>query len=328
MLPQCSASGDKNTCRGPRTTAPTCAILGCGSLPPTNGRYTMALLFLAFVLTGFPLVVGAGATLLWGRARHARRPAGLVVHSLTRRSPIDCSYVSPDTLEKTLRLLQSKGYIFTRVSERTQSDVPAGKRVILTFDDGLEDCYTKALPILTALGIPASFFPIAGCLGAASSNADVYGTQRYLSASEVRQIADRGHEIGSHSLTHADLVLLPPDELREELRRSKAILEDIVGHQVTSISFPFGSCNDHVWRAAQECGYRTATVYGTVSRCPQAQLVYGVYPFDSAEQIFSKVVAEDGIHTAVANARMMPHFARGTALWRFRRSYRLLGTER
>lgn len=278
----------------------------------------------ALLVSAVPLIAGAGATLLWGRpTKRGPGPAGLVVHSLTRRSPIDCSSVAPRTLERALRLLIENGCSFVRVADRG-GEYPPHPRVALTFDDGLEDCYTKALPILTALDIRATFFPIAACVGTESSAADVYGTVRYLSPRQLRELADRGHEIGSHGMTHADLTLLDKSALREELRRSRATLEDLIGRPVTSISFPFGSCNQRVWDTARECGYRAAAVYGVPSRCPDALPVRGVYAFDTAEQIAEKAVAHHGIHTSLANAHIMPHFARGTPLWRFRRSYRLV----
>ncbi len=288
----------------------------------------MPLLTTAVFLGALPLCIGAGATVVWGRPKRGPYPRGLVVHSLTRRSPIDCSAVAPRTLERGMRLLRDSGHTFVRVADLSRGEQLPPQPVVLTFDDGLEDCHTKALPLLTELGIPATFFPIVGCIGTASAAADVYGTQRYMNARQVRELAGRGHEIGSHGLTHADLALLAPRDLREELRRSKELLEDIIGREVASISFPFGSCNRRVWDTARECGYRAATVYGRSSRCPDALAVLGAYTFDTAGQIAEKLSARSGLHTSFANARIMPHFARGTPLWRFRPSYRLLFTER
>ena len=54
----------------------------------------------------------------------------------------------------------------------------------------------------------------------------------------VREIAARGHEIGSHSYWHRLVYQLTPDQFRSDLRRSKAVLEDLIGAEVTSYRAP------------------------------------------------------------------------------------------
>src|SRR5262245_56655403 len=48
----------------------------------------------------------------------------------------------------------------------------------------------------------------------------------------VREIAPRGHEIASHSYAHRRLYELSPEELAEDLLRSKHELERIIGERV------------------------------------------------------------------------------------------------
>ena len=54
----------------------------------------------------------------------------------------------------------------------------------------------------------------------------------------VRQIASAGHEIASHGWWHYRVTALQPDEFREEIRSSKAILEDISGQPVSGYRAP------------------------------------------------------------------------------------------
>jgi peptidoglycan/xylan/chitin deacetylase (PgdA/CDA1 family) len=88
----------------------------------------------------------------------------------------------------------------------------------------------------------------------------------HLNAAEIRSISDNGHEIGSHTHTHANLTYLAEKDLIEELRTSKKVLEDITGKEVKSISFPHGSWNQRVWSSACNEGYTYASLYRGHSR--------------------------------------------------------------
>ncbi|MGH0037033.1 MAG: XrtA system polysaccharide deacetylase [Myxococcota bacterium] len=54
----------------------------------------------------------------------------------------------------------------------------------------------------------------------------------------VREIADRGHEIASHGYAHEIVYEIGPERFREDLRRSRAALEDAVGAQITGYRAP------------------------------------------------------------------------------------------
>ncbi|OGV96275.1 hypothetical protein A2W24_04010 [Microgenomates group bacterium RBG_16_45_19] len=64
----------------------------------------------------------------------------------------------------------------------------------------------------------------------------------------VKRISRQGHEIGSHAYSHQFLYRLSPEQLRQELIRSKCLLEDITGKKVTSFRAPFFSITkDSLW---------------------------------------------------------------------------------
>jgi peptidoglycan/xylan/chitin deacetylase (PgdA/CDA1 family) len=152
----------------------------------------------------------------------------------------------------------------------------------------------------------------------------VFAPRQHLTAKELREIAGLGHEIGSHTMTHPDLVLLPPKQRRAELLDSRKLLEDVTGAPVTTISFPFGSWNIDVWETARECGYRAATAYRPHAHQPDSILpVLGAYAFDTPEDIMRKLEPAGPPSNALARAALMPHFAKGSPLWRFRPEYRL-----
>lgn len=83
----------------------------------------------------------------------------------------------------------------------------------------------------------------------------------FLGWDEVRQLARRGWEIGSHTHSHAILATLNEDELRDELQRSKRLIEENVGRPCTLFSFPNGGPADFTprdQRVLRETGYRAA----------------------------------------------------------------------
>jgi peptidoglycan/xylan/chitin deacetylase (PgdA/CDA1 family) len=79
-----------------------------------------------------------------------------------------------------------------------------------------------------------------------------------MDAAQVREWLARGHEIGSHTLTHPWLTRLPPAQAREEIAASKKKLEDCFGRAVEHFCYPYGDWNASVREWVAEAGYRTA----------------------------------------------------------------------
>jgi peptidoglycan/xylan/chitin deacetylase (PgdA/CDA1 family) len=97
------------------------------------------------------------------------------------------------------------------------------------------------------------------------------GRPIYLRGKDVRLLESAGMEIGSHTVSHANLAGLGPEELREEVSGSKAALERIAANPVTGFAYPFGKpahYNDAVKDEVRRAGYRYAvtTVFGRVRR--------------------------------------------------------------
>jgi len=127
----------------------------------------------------------------------------------------------------------------------------------VTFDDGLISTVENALPELALRQIPSALFIPAGCLGRhsklrhnLSANHD-----RVVTAAELKQIAGRMVTIGSHCLSHRDLMELDEIEAKDEITRSKQELEEILGRPVQFLSFPFGSFGPQHVTYAREAGY-------------------------------------------------------------------------
>lgn len=122
-------------------------------------------------------------------------------------------------------------------------------RIAVTFDDGYLDNLTVAAPLLLDLGIPFTVFV---CTGAVAQR-----QPGFLGPEEVRELAGLpGVQIGSHSMSHARLTLCDDNQLQEELGGSKSYLEDLVGREIDSLSYPHGDVDRRVRDAAGKVGYR------------------------------------------------------------------------
>ncbi|MBK8368016.1 MAG: polysaccharide deacetylase family protein [Bacteroidetes bacterium] len=63
-------------------------------------------------------------------------------------------------------------------------------------------------------------------------------------------------EIGSHTHRHYNLSNINTELVREELQKSKLILESITGKPILSIGYPDGDYSDSVKNIAEEVGYK------------------------------------------------------------------------
>ncbi len=120
--------------------------------------------------------------------------------------------------------------------------------ISFTFDDGFESVYTDALPILDAAGIKSTQSII---------TTGTFGDPKYMTAAQVKAMAANGHEIASHTRTHAPLATLPVSQAQDEIVGSKADLATL-GITATSLMYPLGSYDDTVRSLVKDAGYTGA----------------------------------------------------------------------
>jgi len=118
--------------------------------------------------------------------------------------------------------------------------------VLLTFDDGCDSDYTYAFPRFAGTAGPGFVSFIV---------TDFVGRPGHLDWNMIQEMDRHGVVIGSHGVGHTDLTRLSRDDLNEEVRRSKAILEERLGHGVTPFAFPYGQFSRRAWQAALGAGY-------------------------------------------------------------------------
>lgn len=148
---------------------------------------------------------------------------------------------------------------------------PTNDRTLLTFDDGGASCFDPIAEILERHGLRGRFFVVTSRLGQPG----------FLSAQQCRQLAERGHIIGSHSDSHPPVFSSLAVHIQvKEWRDSRTALEQIVGSSITSASVPGGNFARTVARSAAEAGYEllfTSEPLNRPSRRPGDLLIAGRY---------------------------------------------------
>ncbi len=171
-------------------------------------------------------------------------------------------YTTPDQFDWQLRQLQKRSVRFLTFDDLLRQRDFSGDEatwIILTFDDGTRGLYTHAFPVLQKHGIPAVIYPIVGDIGKESiiwEESTDQTARDMLTPEQIRIMAQAGIEFGSHFNQHVKATTLSPERLQYELAASKRKLEQILGREVLSVAYPFGSYSDRVLEAAKEAGYR------------------------------------------------------------------------
>ncbi|AFK50610.1 polysaccharide deacetylase [Thermogladius calderae 1633] len=128
----------------------------------------------------------------------------------------------------------------------------------LTFDDGFVE-QLQIARYLAKRGIRATFFVITGLRE--------YMGHELMGPARWRELAWLGHEVGSHTVTHIDMVKSSEDLIARELVESKKKIEDAIGNEVVSFAYPYGPHSEKAAKLARSIYRVVRTTYiGPASR--------------------------------------------------------------
>ena len=164
-----------------------------------------------------------------------------------------------------MRWLARGGYRVLGMDEvaacvRGERSVPP-RAVALTFDDGYENFYQYAYPELARHGFSAIVYLISDLIGKPASwfAADGRPTPPLMNAERIRELHRAGIDFGSHGATHVKLADQDQARLVDEVTRSKARLEELLGEPIRHLCYPYGSYDIRTLEATASAGYETAT---------------------------------------------------------------------
>jgi peptidoglycan/xylan/chitin deacetylase (PgdA/CDA1 family) len=190
------------------------------------------------------------------------RPLVLCYHAISDGWPHLLS-VPPQDFERQLELLIDRGHRPARAE-----DVLAGRGRLLhvTFDDAFTSV-RAALPTLERLKVPGTVFACSGfadeggALRIAELAADADARPDDLATmtwDDLRELVERGIEIGAHTVSHPHLPQTSDEELDRELVESKRRVEDELSRPCPHLAYPFGAHDARVRAAAARAGFRAA----------------------------------------------------------------------
>ncbi|RBY75284.1 polysaccharide deacetylase family protein [Geodermatophilus sp. TF02-6] len=208
--------------------------------------------------------VGSARTTGGSAVRRARwRMPVLMYHSVPATAPTvpDQHKVPVAKLEEQLTQLAEDGWQLMGLTEALalRAADPAARVVGVTFDDGLLD-FLNAVEVLTRVGARATMYVPTGDVGLRLAPEDPHGSR--LSWSQLAEVAAAGVEIGSHSVNHRTMDVLPADELRSEIVDSRSAIEDALALPVRSFCYPHGYSSRRVERMVAAAGYSNGCIVG------------------------------------------------------------------
>lgn len=174
-------------------------------------------------------------------------------------------------------------------------------RFVVTIDDGYEDGWSEALPILAGLGVPAVFYVCTGYMEGAKGDevavADgMVDGSSFLTWPQAEELQAAGHVVASHTESHRELTRLDDESLERELAGSKADLEARLGRPVVDFCYPRGMHDARVREAVRRAGYERAVVTPSRGGLPRGPLTIertGIYHHDTPARFRAKVL---GLH--------------------------------
>lgn len=224
-------------------------------LPPTPTATVTPMLTATASPTASPTVAPPRGPTPDGVARVIRAP--ILMYHYISEPPADADIyrkdlsVAPARFESHLRYLQEHGYhtvtLDALLAFLAQGDPLPAQPVILTFDDGYEDNYTQAYPLLRKYGMVGHFFVISDFVNQARAG--------YMTWPQIEEMAANGQRFGSHSRDHPDLKGKPVDYLVWQALGGLEALQEHTGSHPRWISYPAGSYDDQVIAVYQSAHY-------------------------------------------------------------------------
>jgi peptidoglycan/xylan/chitin deacetylase (PgdA/CDA1 family) len=161
-------------------------------------------------------------------------------------------YVTPENFEEQMMLLRNWGYTTITLdlllkSIKEGADLPA-RPLLITFDDGQLSVYTTAFPIMQKYGFTGIVYIVGSYMDAPS----------FMTAGQIKELAQAGWEVGSHSMKHRDLTTLDADRQKYEIFQSRKLLSEEVGVPVNSFAYPFGYVSEDIFTFVHNAGYTSA----------------------------------------------------------------------
>lgn len=211
-----------------------------------------------WIIIIFSLLASGIYTLLYNKYF----PPILMYHNITGHDTSSKLSVSPDSFERQIRFIARHYNSVTvlQLAEMVKSKSRLPKATIaVTFDDGYENNYTNAFPILKKYNVKATIFLIV----------DKIARPGYLNLAQIKEMNESGLiDFGSHTISHANLTEIQDNDAWQEIYYSKTKLENMLGWEIKVFSYPGGGFNHKIKEMVKKAGYICAVATAPGEKFP------------------------------------------------------------
>lgn len=154
--------------------------------------------------------------------------------------------IAPEVFEKHLRYLKEQGYRAVTVPQAMvllKSRQNVNKTVVITFDDGYENNYSVAYPLLKKYGFAGNFYVVGKFMGHSFTQD---GEKEYMTFEQLQEMRMNGMEIGSHTMSHDPLTEIAPHYLPWEIYEPLNLFYEKLGFWLGGLAYPNGAYNGAV----------------------------------------------------------------------------------
>ncbi|HEY2766963.1 MAG TPA: polysaccharide deacetylase family protein [Solirubrobacteraceae bacterium] len=242
---------------------------------------------------------GSGAASVGGTRGSAKPQAApiLMYHVINPPppgAPFPGLYVEPEEFAEQMHALAHAGYHAVTMDQlwanwHEGAALPAGKPIVVSFDNGYQSQYSQALPVLRGLGwVGVESIQLTG----------LPPSQGGISPAQVRGLVAAGWELDTQGFSHADLITLDASALHYQVAVARETVKRLYDVPVNWFCYPSGHYDATVVAAVQAAGYRgsTTVVSGWAhpssdpDRLPRLRVLGGT----SGAQLLSEIAAVHG----------------------------------
>ncbi len=169
----------------------------------------------------------------------------LTYHSIDESGSVIST--SPQKFRSQLRHLSDRAFHVVPLSRvaawiREKHHLPS-KTVAITFDDGYQNFYDAAYPVLHEFGFCATVFVVTGRCGKDNrweGQPARIPSFDLLTWEQIRELSNNAIDFGSHSVNHPDLSRLPVYRAEQEIVDSRKMIQDQTGKDAGHFCYPYG----------------------------------------------------------------------------------------
>lgn len=182
----------------------------------------------------------------------------LCYHQVREYAPDDADYartflvIEPPRFTEHLDAIKAAGYTPISADQYYEhltmgAELPS-KPVLLSFDDGKDNQYSNAFRILQERGLPGILYIMTV----------VIGQDGWVTKEQIKEMADAGFGIGSHTWDHHRVDEFTEEDLDQQLVGSRKTLEEITGKEIVDLAYPYGAWDEDGAALVERAGYRAA----------------------------------------------------------------------